>query len=168
MSDQPAPNKRKPARSAHKNETVAPASKKQKQDNDGSDNAKGHESSGIDDGTHTTEETKSDDEEEDEGNVVVVKTVQGVDRRAMQRLLEEEEDDDDDDIDKVLNGTDAVPIDPGAERQEREEGVPKSAQDNKFMSYYACGYCYMVLSRCTARYKAVTVEKLQWFDTHNF
>ena len=34
---------------------------------------------------------------------------------------------------------------------------------NKFMSYYACGYCYMVLSRCAAQYKSVTVEKLQWW-----
>ena len=38
---------------------------------------------------------------------------------------------------------------------------PTQEPTNKFMSYYACGYCYMVLSRCTTRYKAVTVEKLQ-------
>ena len=131
MSDQPAPNKRKSARSAHKNGTIAPASKKNKQDNAGSANARENEVTGEDDGTHTTEETKSDDEEEEEGDVVVVKTVQGVDRRALQRLLEEEEEDDDNDnINEVpIDGTNEVPNDTGAERQEEEQGMPKSARD---------------------------------------
>jgi hypothetical protein len=123
MSDQTAPNKRKSARSAPKNGTIAPASKKNKQDNAGSANARENEVTGEDEGTHTTEETKSDDEEEDEGDVVVVKTVQGVDRRALQRLLEEEEEDNDDDnINEVANDT-------GAKRQEEEQGMPKSARD---------------------------------------
>jgi hypothetical protein len=46
-------------------------------------------------------------------------------RRALQRLREEEEEDDDDDDDNINE----VPNDTGAERQEEEQGMPKSARD---------------------------------------